>query len=100
MKVSWFKRPGKASALTPRLGTVQEWITSAAVTTVRISRNIGRTARLSTSKSRKSPSWSSSDGSMYESNSMLLKSEYSYDQYHWWPTVFNVTEGLAVSSIR
>ena len=33
---SWFKRPGTASALIPKLGMVQEWMTSAAVTRRRI----------------------------------------------------------------
>ena len=57
-------------------------MTSAAVTRTRISDCIGTTARLSTSKSRKSPGRSSSVGSMYESNSKFMKSEYSYLQYH------------------
>ena len=55
VKVSWFRRPGMASAFTPRVGTAQEWITSAAVTRVRISVIIGRTARLSTSRRRNAP---------------------------------------------
>lgn len=37
---------------------------------------------------------------MYESNSSFVKSEYSYLQYHWCPTVFNVITGLWISSIR
>ena len=53
-----------ASAFTPSLGTVQEWITSAAVTRTRISECIGRTARWSTSSSRYCPGFRSSSGSM------------------------------------
>jgi hypothetical protein len=34
----------------------------------------------------------------YESNSILLKSEYSYDQYHWWPIVLIVILGVKTSS--
>ena len=44
-----------ASAFTPMAGIVQEWITSAAVTRIRISEFVGRMARLSTSKSRNCP---------------------------------------------
>lgn len=52
-KFTWLRRPGKASALTPKTGTVQEWITSAAVIKVRIWEFIGSTVRLSTSNKRK-----------------------------------------------
>ena len=44
-------------------------------------------------------SWSSFC-SMYESNSSFLKSDYSYLQYHWCPTVFSVITGLWISSIK
>jgi hypothetical protein len=37
---------------------------------------------------------------MYESISMLKKSVYSYLQYHWWPTAFNVKLGFLTSSVR
>jgi hypothetical protein len=39
-------------------------------------------------------------GVMYESNSALMKSEYSYLQYHWCPIAFKVKAGLWISSIR
>ena len=42
-----------ASTLTPRDGTVQEWMTSAAETRTRIWVFMGRTVRLSTSRARK-----------------------------------------------
>ena len=29
----------------------------------------------------------------------ILKSENSYDQYHWWPIIFKVIEGSIVSDI-
>ena len=55
---------------------------------------------MSTSSKRKSPGWRSSVGVIYESNSRLEKSAYSYDQYHWWPTVFRVMIGVDTSSSR
>ena len=97
---SWFKRPGIASALIPREGIVHEWITSAAVTRIRISVFIGNTARLSTSRRRNCPGARSSVCSMYESNSKSVKSEYLYDQYHWCPMDFIVMAGLLTSSIK
>lgn len=42
----------------------------------------------------------SSCGIIYESNSTLRKSEYSYLQYHWCPIAFRVNVGLWISSIR
>lgn len=45
-----FMRPGQASALKPREGTVQEWSTSAEVTRNKMFKRVGRTRRLSTSK--------------------------------------------------
>lgn len=100
MNPSWFSRPGIASTLIPILGIAHEWITSAAVISIRTSRFIGITSRLSTSRSRNSPVFSSSAGSIYESNSMFVKSEYSYLQYHWCPTVLTVSDGLLISSVR
>lgn len=44
-----------ASTFTPILGTVQQWITSDEVVRTWISVSMGRTARCSTSRSRKSP---------------------------------------------
>lgn len=79
-------------------GTVQEWITSAADTRSRIWVLNGITVRLSTSSNRNSLIEISLDGSMYESNSTLGKSEYSYDQYHWWPIVLIVIAGVFTSS--
>lgn len=78
--LTWFSRPGVASVLTPRLGTVQECSTSAAVTIIRIGEFVGNTIRLSVSSRRNvSACWSCA---MYESNSSFVKSEYSYLQYH------------------
>jgi hypothetical protein len=39
-------------------------------------------------------------GVIYASNSALIKSEYSYLQYHWCPIVFKVSAGLWISSMR
>jgi hypothetical protein len=70
------------------------------VISIRTSRFIGTTNRLSTSSSRYSPVCSSSVGTIYESNSMFVKSEYSYLQYHWCPTVLIVSDGVFTSSVR
>lgn len=96
--LSWFSRPGKASTLIPIEGIVHEWITSAAETRSRIWVLNGITVRLSTSNRRKSFIESSPVGIMYESNSILGKSEYSYDQYHWCPIVLIVKAGVFTSS--
>lgn len=53
--MDWFRRPGMASAFTAMLGIVHEWRTSAAVIRIRVSMLHGKTIRLSTSSSRKSP---------------------------------------------
>jgi hypothetical protein len=37
---------------------------------------------------------------IYESNSIFLKSEYSYLQYHWCPIDFKEIAGLLISSNR
>lgn len=100
MNPAWFRRPGIASTFTPSLGIVHEWITSAAVISSRTSRFIGITIRLSTSSNRNSPVCSSSVGTIYESNSMFVKSEYSYLQYHWCPTVLIVNDGVFNSSVK
>jgi len=52
-KLVWFSRPGTASALMPRLGTVQACNTSAAEISIRIWERKGITVRLSTSRRRK-----------------------------------------------
>ena len=103
INLSWLRRPGTASALTPREGTVQEWSTSAEDTRTRIWVNIGTTVRLSTSKRRNIPGSSSFVGTMYASNSRSHPSEshkslYSYLQYHWCPMVFRVKEVSTLSS--
>lgn len=96
----WFIRPGVASFFTPKLGIVHEWITSNDEMSIRIWVFMGNTNLLSTSNNRNSLFSSSNDGFIYESNSIFLKSEYSYDQYHWWPIVLIVNKGLFVSSIK
>lgn len=96
--LSWLSRPGIASTLIPREGIVHEWITSAADTKSRIWVLKGTTVRLSTSSSRNLSTPKSVEGIMYASNSTLEKSEYSYDQYHWWPIVLIVIAGVLTSS--
>ena len=76
-KFVWFSRPGDASIFTPSEGIVHEWRTSAAETKIRIWLLIGKIIRLSTSNSRKESKVMSLAEIMYESNSTLLKSEYS-----------------------
>ena len=93
-------RPGTASAFTPRAGTVHEWITSPALIRARIWVFMGKIVRLSTSRSRNSLSEMSFLETMYESNLICVKSEYSYLQYHCRPIAFKVTLGLFTSSSR
>ena len=81
-------------------GMVHEWITSAAETKRRICVLKGIIVRLSTSRRRNSDDFRSDEGIIYESNSILGKSEYSYDQYHWWPIVLIVIAGVFTSSNR
>jgi hypothetical protein len=82
-----------ASVLTPRLGIVHECSTSAAVTMIRMNEFIGSTMWLSVSSRRNVVLFSLSSDFMYESNSTLVKSEYSYLQYHWCPTTLRVSAG-------
>ena len=91
----WLRRPGVASILIPMAGIVQEWSTSEDVVISRVWHLIGIGVELSTSKSR-----NVLDGDMYESNSILLKSLYSYLQYHWCPMILTVKRGLLSSSIK
>lgn len=63
-KEIWFRRPGTASVFTPRDGIVQEWRTSAAVIRTRVCVFMGRTVRLSTSRSRNPSIGSSSVGTI------------------------------------
>lgn len=51
-KQNWLIRPGTASNLTPKEGTVQEWITSEEETKNRKGKWLGSTNRLSTSNNR------------------------------------------------
>lgn len=60
----------------------------------------GRGSRLSTSSRRKSAVFISVIGIMYESNSIFLKSESSYDQYHWCPIDFTDNSGKLISSSK
>lgn len=94
----WFNRPGVASILIPREGIPHECKTSAAVTSMRTCVLKGKIVRLSVSINRKFFFNNSFIGIMYESNSKLLKSEYSYLQYHWCPIVLRVIIGLLISS--
>jgi len=73
----WLSRPGTASTFTPIEGMAHECKTSAAVISTRIWDCVGSTVRLSTSRRRKPSISRSVVGIMYESNSILLKSEYS-----------------------
>ena len=79
---------------------VQEWITSREETRRRISVFMGRNARLSTSRRRKSPCVRESVGNIYESNFKWGYSEYEYLQYHWCPITFKVIAGAMSSSKR
>ena len=101
---TWFKRPGTASAFTPKEGTVHEWSTSADEIKTRMWVLKGTTVRLSTSSNRKFLTSISVSGIMYESNSnassdpILQKSVYSYLQYHWCPSALIVSDASTESS--
>lgn len=96
----WLIRPGFASTLIPNAGTAQECKTSAAVTRIRVCVLKGIIKRLFTSNKRNEFKEISFVGIIYESNSILMKSEYSYDQYHWCPIVLIVNEGEIASSSK
>lgn len=83
--IDWFNRPGVESILIPSEGIVHEWITSIDEVRIRIGKLNGRMHRLSVSNSRNSFNFRSLVGIIYELNSISIKSEYSYLQYHWWP---------------
>lgn len=65
--VAWFRRPGMASVFNPSEGTAHECSTSSDEISMRIGSSMGRTTRLSTSRSRSSPGFRSLVGIMYES---------------------------------
>lgn len=68
MKAVWFRRPGTASILIPKLGTAHEWRTSSAETRTRTGDSTGITIRWSVSRSRNWPGVRSCVGIIYESN--------------------------------
>ena len=72
LKYNWFKRPGKASTLTPKEGIVQEWITSAEDTIKRIEVIFGTKILEDVFNNR-----ITLDSSRNASISLLTKSEYS-----------------------
>lgn len=98
--IVWFKRPGVESILIPKEGTVHAWITSIEVVKRRIGKLNGKIHRLSTSSNRNSLVVNWLEGTIKESNSILLKSEYSYLQYHWWPIDLIVRLLKWISSVR
>lgn len=61
---------------------------------------MGKITRLSTSNKRNESMFISFEGIIYESNSIFLKSEYSYLQYHWCPIVLMEIEGRLISSSK
>lgn len=60
----WFRRPGIASVFRPNVGTAHECRTSCDVIIIRTGASTGRTTRLSTSRSRRSPGSRNNGGSM------------------------------------
>ena len=66
-----------ASVFTPSLGTAHECKTFAAVTIIRTGEFTGNTTRLFVSRSRNVLICWSSCCTLYESNSSVMKSEYS-----------------------
>lgn len=97
-KLIWFIRPGIASILIANEGIVHEWMTSSEEINSRILNLNGKIVLLSTSINRKFSLliWFN----IYDSNSIFLKSEYSYDQNHWCPKILIVIIGDLISSIK
>lgn len=93
-RINWFIRPGIASTLIPIDGIVHEWITSSDKINVRIVVFLGIIRWFDVSSKR-----IMLDSFIKESNEMFEKSEYSYDQYHWWPVILIVREGEKYSSV-
>lgn len=62
--VVWFRCPKMASVFRPKEGTSHECRTSSDETNIRIVISIGRTTRLSTSRSQSSPGFRSDVGIM------------------------------------
>lgn len=60
----WFRRPGIASVFRPNVGTAHECKTSWDVIIIRTGASTGRTTRLSTSRSRRSPGSRNNGGSI------------------------------------
>jgi len=98
--IVWLRRPGVESILIPREGIVHAWITSIDVVKIRIGILKGKIHRLSTSRRRNSLFIKLSRGIIKESNSILLKSGYSYLQYHWWPIALIDSLLVWISSVR
>jgi len=96
----WFRRPGVESILIPSDGIVHAWITSIEVVKIRIGKLKGIIHRLSTSRSRNSLFFKLFIGTIKESKSTLLKSGYSYLQYHWCPIALIDNLLLCISSVR
>lgn len=85
--LNWF---GLASTLIIKLGIVQLWITSVDVIRHRIGVLIGKKIKLSVSNKRKLPNSKLSLCFIKQSTILELKSDSSYDQYHWCPIIFSV----------
>jgi len=98
--IVWLRRPGVESILIPKEGTVHAWITSIEVVKIRIGRLKGKIHRLSTSSKRNSLFVRLFSGIIKESNSILLKSGYSYLQYHWCPIALIDNLLLWISSVK
>jgi hypothetical protein len=62
VRVAWLRRPGIASVFRPSDGIAHECSTSSDEISIRIGISIGSTTRLSTSRSRSSPGFSSDVG--------------------------------------
>lgn len=85
--------------MNPNDGTVNEWITSFDVVTNWVLILYGAINRLSTSNNRNSLFLISLVLIIYESKGIFKNWGYSYDQYHWFPILLIVKNGIFVSSV-
>lgn len=95
ISITWFIRPGVASAFTPKDGIVQEWRTSFEVTTIREGVCVGSTKWLDVSIRRLDR-----DLMISEEKLISFKLEYWYPQFHWYPIPLTEMRGAIFSSIR
>lgn len=95
ISITWFIRPGVASALTPKEGMVHECKTSFDVMIIRVGVWMGITKWFEVSIRRLE-----SDLMIREEKFISFRLEYWYAQFHWNPIPLIDIKGLMFSSIK